>query len=663
MKNSMNSTSSFLEFRSLLVGVGIATVVLLIVYLVIPVQEETSPSVSPPSEVTESTELVDLDDSTLDEENEDNGIPETSTSVSSIDMSNVSKFEDVLTNFSSSFERFSALYQLVGQSTENQLVSLLNEVNDFPFDITNEYWKSDTLNILLRRLVAVNPVTATSQLEELRGDEQWSIVYWVFYDWAIIDLDSAIAFVDGTDDYIIEWAAVDGIMAANSSLPMEELINLTKRLGDMGENYLQEHFAEEFYAEELTDPEAAWFELTDDPSLFDYDNISRIRTIVEAWIERDGIAVLDTILETIPDEDMKSPVFYYALRTAASMDPVETLDYALALDAGERYSSYATTVIETWARSEPSAALDQIISLDADIDKSTMVYSVFNIWALSDSKTMLNAIGRIPEELQDNARVAAVQSLAYRTDEESESRFEVVLSLFAEIRNDTSKLQAARGIALAMARDDLDAALNWVNTDPSIDEFREQLVVQMLTHIVYSDPDKAFEHALAQPLVGEGDDAVGMEAQVLMMMGYSNIEKAVELLPKVREGKTKVQAINGLGSALAMNGRVAEAVELGNDLPENEQDTYFTTVGTSSLTMSLVGGASDSSVFDTLELIPSDDAKSKIAVSAVMMNSFNATLSEDEIEELKEYITEEDLKEMEEGMDQMENFNIPFLGL
>lgn len=663
MKNSMNSTNSFLEFRSLLVGVGIATVVLLIVYLVIPVREETSPSVSPPSEVTKSTELVDLDDSILDEENEDNGIPETSTSVPSIDMSNVSTFEDVLTNFSSSFERFSALYQLVGQSTENQLVSLLNEVNDFPFDITNEYWKSDTLNILLRRLVAVNPVTATSQLEELRGDEQWSIVYWVFYDWAKIDLDSAIAFVDGTDDYIIEWLAVDGIMAANSSLPMEELVNLTKRLGDMGEDYLQQHFAEEFYAEELTNPEAAWFELTEDPTLFDYDNFSRIRTIVDAWLERDGIAVLDTIVETIPDEDMKYMVFSNALRTATSIDPVEALDYALALDAGERYSSYASTVIDTWARSEPSATLDQIISLDGDIDKSTLVTSLFNRWAKSDSKTMLNSISRVPEELQDNARVAAIQSLAYQMDEESESRFEVVLSLFAEVRNDTSKLQAARGIALAMARDDLDAALNWVNTDPSIEKFREQLIGQMLTNIVYSDPDKAFEAALAQPLVGEGDDAVGMEAQVLMMMGYSNLEKAVELLPKVREGITKVQAINGLGSALAMNGRIAEAVELGNDLPENEQDTYFTTVGTSSLTMSLVGGTSDSSVFDTLELIPSDDAKSKIAVSAVMMNSFNATLSEDEIEELKEYITEEDLKEMEEGMDQMGNFNIPFLGL
>ena len=80
--------------------------------------------------------------------------------------------------------------------------------------------------------------------------------------------------------------------------------------------------------------------------------------------------------------------------------------------------------------------------------------------------------------------------------------------------------------------------------------------------------------------------------------------------------------------------------------------------------MGMIAGGSDTSVFDTLDMIPSDEAKSKIAVTAVMMNSMNATLSEDEIESLKEeYISEEDLEEMEEGMDQMGTFPMPFFGL
>jgi len=659
----MKSTNSFLEFRSLLFGVGIATVVLLIVYLVIPVREETPPTVSPTPEVAESTEVVDFDESTLDEENEASGTPASSTSVPGIDMSKVSTFEDILTNFSSSFERFSAIYQLAGRSNENQLVTLLNEVNDFQFDITNEYWKTDTLSILLRRLVAVNPVTATAQLKQLSQDEQWYIVTFVFYDWAKIDLDGAIAFVNDSDDYIIEFVAVDGIMEANSSLPTEKLKDLANRLGGAGEDYLHRHFAEDFYEEELANPEAAWFELADDPALFDYDNMHRIRTVVEAWVKKDGIAIIDTIIETIPDEDMKYSVLHNALRTAASIDPAEALDYAVALDAEERYSSYGTSVVGTWAQSEPLLALDQIISLESDIDKNPLVTSLFSTWARNDAEIMLDSLSRVPEEYQDTARVAAIQTLAFLEPKSGLGREEAV-NLLAEVRNESSKMQAARTIAMAWAREDLDEALNWAATDPNVEGFGEQLVGQMLTNIAYSDPDKAFETALAQPLVGEGDDAVGMEAQVLSIMGYSNLDKAMEFLPKVREGKTKSQAISGLGSALAMNGRIEEAVELGKELSESEQITYYTNVGTSSLTMGMIAGGSDTSVFDTLDMIPSDEAKSKIAVTAVMMNSMNATLSEDEIESLKEeYISEEDLEEMEEGMDQMGTFPMPFFGL
>lgn len=664
MNKPMKSTNSFLEFRSLLFGVGIATFVLLIVYLVIPVREETPPTVSPTPEVAESTEVVDFDESTLDEGNEANGIPETSTFVPGIDISNVATFEDILTNFSSSFERFSAIYQLAGQSTENQLVTLLNEVNDFQFDITNEYWKTDTLSILLRRLVAVNPVTATAQLEQLSQDEQWSIVSLVFNDWAKIDLDGAIAFIIDSDEYVMEFLAVDGIMQANSSLPTEKLKDLANRLGGAGEDYLRQHFAEDFYEEELANPEAAWFELADDSALFDYDNMHRIRTVVEAWVKKDGIVIIDTIIESIPDEDMKYSVLSSALRTAASIDPAEALDYAVALDAEERYSSYGTSVVQTWAQSEPLSALDQIVSLESDIDKNRLVTSLFSTWAHNDAETVLGSLGRVPEEYQDTARVAAIQSLAFQTDEESESGLEKAVSLLAEVRNESSKMQAARTIATAWAREDLDEALNWAATDPNVEGFGEQLVGQMLTNIAYSDPDKAFETALAQPLVGEGDDAVGMEAQVLSIMGYSNLDKAMEFLPKVREGKTKTQAISGVGNALAMNGRIEEAVELGKELSESEQITYYTNVGTSSLTMGMIAGGSDTSVFDTLDMIPSDEAKSKIAVTAVMMNSMNTTLSEDEIESLKEeYISEEDLEEMEEGMDQMGTFPMPLFGL
>lgn len=125
----------------------------------------------------------------------------------------------------------------------------------------------------------------------------------------------------------------------------------------------------------------------------------------------------------------------------------------------------------------------------------------------------------------------------------------------------------------------------------------------------------------------------------------------------------------GIGGGLAMSGRVTEAIELGNELSEEDQLSYYTSVGTISLTGGMVGGllsgltgeeTEEIDIFDTIDSIPHQGAQSQVAMQAIIMDKMSNSYSEEEIERLQKYLSEEDKEELEKRLKQMES--MPFFG-
>ena len=652
MNRSKNSPRSLLHLSSLLVGAGVVTVVLVLVYVLLPTADDAN-------QIAEDTSLEDtvgLEQTPLAAEDDSVAVVETASQGSGIDLSEIHSFEDVLSNFSSPFEQHFALYHLAGQANDKQVRKLLDEVNAFEFDITNINWQQNALSILLRRMIMFDPSVAILHIQKLPNHLKDKLAYWCFYDWATVDLEGAISFVSPSDYSPLIYSAADGILDANTGLPIEELKALADQLGWAGESYMEDNFAEDLYAEALEHPEESWYELVAEPKSLEYDNMSRIKTIVNAWVAQDGIGILDKVAESIKDENFESSVLSSALRAATDSTPNEAFDYALALDDKATYGYFAQIVLGQWARLDPNSALERVQEIESGQYRNQLVKSLFSAWASHDVDEVLGEMDRVPEELRDPAQVAVIQSLAWGESVED------AVSLLTDIQDTEQQTQAARSLAMGWANRDMEAALDWVMTDPTVDSMRDELIGMVLNNAAHTSPDKAFELALAQPPIGDGADAVGLEAQVLTMIGYANINKAVELLPQVRDGKTKVRATHGVGNALAMNGRVEEAIALGSQIPADEQVTYYTTIGSSSISMGMFT-ETDISVFETLDLIPSEEAQSRTALSAVMLNAMNEKFSEEEVESLKEYMTEEDLEALEEVDGQQGIFNMPFLGL
>lgn len=648
MNTNATSNQTLRDVILFLLGAGLTTGVLLVLYFAFPLGKADS-------------NVVSKDDTLRVLESVEESTPAPSQERQTTGLYHADSLTEILTNHSGTFDRFAALYSLVSQSDEQKLVELFNESETYEYSESDESWLDSSIQrTILSRLIHVNEKLAGSLFLGLESDQQSAISYTFAREFASFDLDRAINFVENLAEDV-KFSAVRGILDLNQTLPTEELMTLATRLGNT--NYVQNLVDQRLLQEEAENPQQAWATLSSDPSLLTGENWARIQNVLDAWVKEEGVAVIDTITAAIEDEDLKERVVRIGLRTVSEDDPEAAFDYALQFQDegggifGFNYNPHTSSVLNDWVRKQPLDALYKVLSIDSTSQKNQLAETVFRIWASSDIQALVDSIPQFPSEYQDAARVSSISRL-------SQDSVEDAISLFSDIESDAKKNQAAMTIASSLANTDSDAALHWAQTDPSTESIRTQLISTILTTIASKDPQKAFDVALELPL---NEDGEGLEARVITTMAYSNVDKALELLPKVRMGATQRTAYMGVGSGLAMQGRITEAIELGKDLSEEDQLNYYTTVGAMSLSGSLVSGLTgnepEKDVFETLDSIPHDGARSKVAMQAIIMNQMRDSYSDDEIASLKEYVSEDDMEELEKGLEQMDSMPIPFLGL
>lgn len=648
MNTNATSNQSLRDIIVFLLGAGLTTVVLLVLYFAVPLGKT-------------DTKVVSDDDTPTIAESEEVSTPSPSQDSHITSLYDVDSLADILTNYSGSFDRFAALYSLISQSDEQMLVDLFNESITYEYSELDESWLQNGIRrTILSRLVHVNEKLASSIFLDLESDQQTAISYTFAREWASIDLDSAVDFVVSLDDSV-KFSAESGILDLNKTLPSDELATLANRLGNT--TYVQNLVDQDLLREEAENPEQAWATLSADPDLLTQENWARINNIVNAWIKEEGIVVLDSVTAAIEDENLKDRIVRNGLRTVTEDDPEAAFDYALQFESsggmfGMSYNPYMNSVLNEWVESQPMDALNKVLTVDSTSQKNQLVDTVFSTWARRDIKTLVDLIPQFPSEFQDSARVSSISQLSLESVEEA-------ISLFADIENDAKKSRAAMSIAYSWAEKDPEAALNWAQTDPNTESIRAQVTSTMLTSLASKNPQKAFDAALELPL---NDDGVGLEASVIASLAYTNVDKALELLPKVRVGATQTTAYMGVGGGLAMQGRSSEAIELGRDLSDEDQLNYYTTVGamlmSGSLLSGITGNEPEKDIFETLDSIPHEGARSKVAVQAIIMDQLSDSHSDEEIESLRGYVSEDDMEELEKGLKQMDTMpTMPFLGL
>lgn len=328
-----------------------------------------------------------------------------------------------------------------------------------------------------------------------------------------------------------------------------------------------------------------------------------------------------------------------------AIDDPETAwnELAIELQDDPDNSRTISRVATAWVEKSGLSVLDQIYeSLTNTQVRQDVIRNVLAEVAQTDPNGAFNYAATMND--QYNTVVRVVVGIWASSDPRS------ALSAAIAVKKTSVRKAVAEEIVRAWARRDHSATLEWILNEPGVEEIRSDLLYSIIYTLIEADPQLAMTTALAQP-IEESDTGIGMsghwelgmEFTVISALAYSDVEKAIELLPQVREGPTRFRAFERVAQSLLRNGEIDEAFNIAQQVPDSDREHFYLVLTTG------WAGSDPVGMLDSMNRFPSEDAMSRAALLLVMSNSTTKTLSDEQVEEAKKYISEEHARALKEG--------------
>lgn len=518
------------------------------------------------------------------------------------------------------FDRTLELYQHLSNLDKNQLVETLNESSHLEPDA-----RLDVQRPIFQRLASLDSKLAFDRAKKLHP----SLITTVFLQWSVTDVNEAIAHAK-TLDQLRRSAALRGIFKSRDDLPENILLQIGKELNS--EIEAQRLINSSKTDDYLENPGESWREVVgtvqDDPA-----QLGLLHSLARTWFEKEGLPVIGEINRSLTNDQARNSILDSVLHMAVRGNPQATFEYVTGIQEDTNHE-VALRVIRIWGSADPVSALNAAFALEDSPVRQTFLNSVMQSWADSDPQALLSNLGSLPEEMHSKGLELAIRSIARDAPEQA-------ASLIARMEDSSQKHRAAQMVVWNWIRSEPAAALDWVLTDAEVLPFRQDLLRSVLPSLADENPQLAFDTALAQPLE---DGSPGLEVSVIARLAEQNDDLALDLLPRVRDGKTKTVAYGIVGSMLIQKGNPLEAMKMSSQLPESDQEGFFV------FTMGTWAGSDPQSLFDTIDRLPSPLAQSKAAAMLSFMSRFSEeSLTDSQLERVEEYLSEEDAQSVEEG--------------
>lgn len=558
----------------------------------------------------------------------------------------------------STSEQESTLRELLSDMDEDQIADLLTQSQD----VLGESNRYDLQFVMIQRLAQQNPNRALSFVLEMDSSNNIKgFLTGIFEDWVHSNLDEAVKRARTLSQYH-KRIALSTIMQERTDLSDITIHAIAQDLDN--EQMVTSARAEQRIEEAIDAPESAWDELARDLQ----DDLANLRTlsrVATSWVEKSGLDVLDEVYRSLTNAQTRQSVMYHVLEEVAQTDPGGAFDYALTLES-DPHNSIVNNIANIWVssdprsaltaaigleqetlrktmvESDPRSALTAAIGLEQDTLRETMVESAIRAWALSEPKQMLEEIGTLPADLQESASKAALSEIFSESPEEA-------TELVAAMEPSSVKTSSASSVVSVWSERDHIAALEWILNEPGVAEIKSELLSSIMHSLVGADLEFAMDIALEQPIDEDmfvypmdSPGELGLEFFVIRSLASSDVDKAIELLPQVREGSTQVVSIHVVAQALLRKDEIDRAFDIIQKAPESVSEKVYR-----ALSMSWVS-TDPQGMLKSLDRFPSEDVRSRAAVLLATFNQFTFALSKEQIEEVKKYLTEEHAKALEE---------------
>ncbi len=548
--------------------------------------------------------------------------------------STVRNLDDIL-EIRSLSEQQLALHTFLSDLNEAQVRDLLTQSEDV-FPETHRY---DLQFPIIQRLAHLNPNRALSWvLEMYTGYENMRAVTNVFREWAHSNLNEAISRAR-TLEQIPKGLALSAIVHTRTDLSESTLRAIAIDLGN--EQIAISAIAHRRIEEALGNPQKAWNEwaisLQEDPG-----NTETVARIGKAWVEKGGLGVLDQIYQSLTNTETRRRVIRSLLEQIAQTDPDGAFKFALSVES-DLHNSIIRNLAGIWADSDPHSALKTIAGVEREEVRNAAADAVVRAWAQSRPREMLESLDSLPADFQESVSKAALAAIARESPEEA-------AQLVAAMQSSPLKTSSAEKVASVWSRRDHTAALEWILNDPGVEEIRSTLLLSIVGRLFEVDPLLAMTTVLAQAIEGYESVLGGidgtkeeMELMVISTHAKSNVESAIDLLPSVSEGRTKLAAFKEIAEELIQDDEIDRAFTLAGqfDYPDG-QDFH--------IALAAAWAESDiGELLNSMDRFASEELKSKVAFILLDNSRFRGRLSDVHVMEARRHLTNEHRKALEEG--------------
>ncbi len=534
------------------------------------------------------------------------------------------------------FDRKLAIASWVATLSDDQILNWLRQSTE-PTWSTSAENRNELQSVLLQKLSITSPEQAVDFASSREYRRGYTMISIVFQSWARLDLESAIAYIKNMDGQESAYL-LPTILQARTDLTLERQREIAKELGN--ESYAFSNYFRALTEDEIDNPEETWSEIIKLASQESVQNAARfpLSKVAVAWVEKDGIKVLDNIVSSISQDSEFSNALSSVFGALSSDQPEEIFDYVMN-NLGDQAPEVIqrSGILYNWAGEDPRGMLSKAETLPASRFRQDIARQAVWRWADDNPRQVLKSLDEIPPENREEASRAAIRTLARISPTEA-AEFVLDESEYS------AQLNLARTLVGEWAYQDVEATKDWVLNLPYNNPLRADLIPTLTRTLVDNEPRAAFQLALEQPIEEPESDlipAMSPESSIISSISYQDLELAIELLPQVRDvGQSKSFAYATIGHSLIRNGETQQAFDLAKDLSREQQARYYQSIA------SMWAMEDSQGLLEAFDNFPTAEIKSKTALSVVMFNSTTNTYSTEEVARLEKFLNKEDREKL-----------------
>ncbi len=545
------------------------------------------------------------------------------------------------------FERNVAFASWILELNEEKVGDWLNQSTQDSWNVKPKLRK-DFQSLLFNRLVELDPAQALDFALQRLEPNRSAMMTKVFEEWALADLSDAIGRVKGLPSRDRRHV-VNSVFKSNEEFSSDEIRTIEREFAidanppkrPRGFYISPDHGirpastqVDPLVSASIRNPAKVWYDIVKKarPNANHYQDLT---TVATAWVNESGIDALEVIRESLTDYEVRRNVIGRTLVELMLTMPEEALDFAVERNIAGRTETLKS-MVRKWAEVDPVESLNKVHLMPSSAFRRLLEQVVLEIWLpkfpltgyyREDPSSILESLHLIPEELRGVAGAHAIEVMVWR-----ESPLEAVEALWH--LDEHSKLAASRMLLKEWLREDEKGAIEWARTHPEIEDVRNEVLHTLVLSLAPKDPQFAFQIARELPTPIHG---FGLEGELLTSFFRGDLDTAMELLPQVREGRTKFIAYVTIGTVLLRSGRMKESLGLGSQLPTERgfAKGYYLRISTA------WAQRDPQELLDEMHQFPTDEVRSAIAAQQIRWNSSTNYFSEEQIQSLRRFLTDE----------------------